>query len=476
MPLRDVGRINTKLSNYFYDYGKACASRVTLLLVGSLCTICMLSLPTIYQFTQTVYSKAVPIPFSLDTFDGQFWLFSPHVQQQKPDLTTITTTTTATTTTTTPMHDITIKQVRLTNVLQQVDKELLLYAHQLQQTLTSVAIPWKESQLLSLDSLCYHRPQNSKKAKPHCLIHSPLAYWNSFEDLMQDTDWLETVNHQMSEQQRGQQSSFFTSPYQIYNSNSNYSNKNNSPSMILTSPLSSTMSADGLSLQPLSMFGNVTFDLHGSVVSADSIILTFFLQPDPYLTSASSSSDWTNDMDWAWNALWANMASKINMNLPPTTEAQDGGSHQPTQSTSMSAAWYQQANVKIQTWYYKVRKKGRIMDVCKIDVNPFYWLPSVQAIAIGIVGADASHHCVLFGYLLCCLYCVCEIHSSEITLSVWFGCLIFINGKLYNYLGNIASCWGGADYGALVSLSYHMWCSIPGEHLFNDQCRIVLGM
>jgi hypothetical protein len=70
-------------------------------------------------------------------------------------------------------------------------------------------------------------------------------------------------------------------------------------------------------------------------------------------------------MDWAWNALWDNMASKINMNLPPTTAAKDGGGHQPPQSTSMSAAWYQQANVKIETWYYKVRKKGRIMNVCE---------------------------------------------------------------------------------------------------------------
>ncbi|KAI8332927.1 hypothetical protein BC941DRAFT_516682 [Chlamydoabsidia padenii] len=341
MPLRDVRRINTKLSNYFYDYGKACASRVTLLLVGTLCAICFLSLPTIHQFTQTVYSNAVPIPFSLDTFDGQFWLFSPHVQQQQPDLYTYTesSTTTSTTTTTTlataPMHDITIKQVRITNLIQQVDKELLLYAYQLQKSLTATTIHWKENQVLSLESLCY-RHQKNNKDKRHCLTHSPLVYWNSVEDLAQDTAWLETINYyQMGEQQRRQQ------PL----------NKINDSSMIITTPLSSTISADGLSMQPLSLFGNVTLDLHGNVVSADSIILTFFLRPDPYLTTPSAF-DSKDDIDSAWNALWNKMASEINMDHLTTAE---NGNDNPSQSILMSKAWYQQANVKIQTWFYKFK-------------------------------------------------------------------------------------------------------------------------
>ncbi|CAO3589846.1 unnamed protein product [Absidia cylindrospora] len=319
--------------------------RITLLLVGSLCTICFLSLPAIVHFTQTIYNNAIPVTFSLDTFDGQFWLFSPHVQQYQPDFTYSDTST--------PVHDIIIKQVRLTNLVQQVDKSLLLYAHHLQQEFTTTTVQWKQKKVMSLDSICHHHQLN-QKAKRHCLIHSPLAYWSSLEELTEDTDWLGTVNHQMGKrygqriQQQQHQLPF--NPSSSYGFNNRY---NNNESNTVTSTLSSTTSADGLSMQPLSLFGNVTLDPHGNVVSANSIILTFFLQPDPVATSTTSTLN--NDINMVWNALWDNVAFKMDMkssnNLDTTTDYGDNG----VQSTTMTTAWYQQANVKPQTWYYKYK-------------------------------------------------------------------------------------------------------------------------
>jgi hypothetical protein len=118
-------------------------------------------------------------------------------------------------------------------------------------------------------------------------------------------------------------------------------------------------------MQPLSLFGNVTLDLHGNVVSADSIILTYFLQPDPYSTTLTTTTSALKDnIDMVWNALWDNVASKTNMKSSSNLgtnyddDVDDDSNNirdiQPTTSTSTSA-WYQQANVNSQTWYYKVK-------------------------------------------------------------------------------------------------------------------------
>ncbi|KAI8086590.1 uncharacterized protein BX664DRAFT_336249 [Halteromyces radiatus] len=307
MPLRVVGRINTQLSYYFYNYGKACASRMVFLLVTSFCMICFFSLPTILLLLQTAYNNAIPIPLSLDTFDGQFWLFSPHIQQQQPDLTLTETT----------VPEVILKQVRLTNLIQQVDKELLLYAHRLQQVLTTTCIQWNQ-QPLSLESICHHTKQQP------CLVHSPLLYWSSPEELENDSNWLETVNQQI-QRQKALSSSFFGSQ----------NNNNHNTSKITFTPLSSRTSTSGLSMQPFSLFGNVTLDLHGNIISADSILLTFALQLDQ-----TSAKDYTNS---AWNALWNEVVSQLDT---ITTFDND-------ESTSRPTAWFQQANIRLQTWYYK---------------------------------------------------------------------------------------------------------------------------
>ncbi|KAI9307065.1 sterol-sensing domain of SREBP cleavage-activation-domain-containing protein [Cunninghamella echinulata] len=98
--------------------------------------------------------------------------------------------------------------------------------------------------------------------------------------------------------------------------------------------------AAGPSIQPLSLFGNVTYDVYGNFVSADSIIITMFLQPKQHFSK--------DDIDFIWNSLWDDVATRSNINI--IKDISDN-----IDSPSSVTSWSLRIKSKNQTWYYKYK-------------------------------------------------------------------------------------------------------------------------
>lgn len=309
---RGVGKLNTELSNWFYNYGKFCGSRFLPLFIISFTLICFLSLPAIFHFLKNIYANNLSLPFDLNNINGQFWLYSPHIhhdiiinnKNKQPT-------------------DILVKQVRIYNINKQVDNDLLLYTYDLQKRLLATSIKWQSYSTTNLDSICLHDNNNK------CIIQSPTAYWESRNDLLHDFEWEKTVNHYMH-----------LSTSQIY------SQQQKNVSHFKYVPLPPHF-ATGPSIQPLSIFGNVTYDIYGNFASADSIIITMFLQPKQQFSK--------DDVDFIWNSLWDDVATQSNINA-----INDDTINNKNEYTSSAAAtitvssWFHKINSKNQTWYYKV--------------------------------------------------------------------------------------------------------------------------
>lgn len=264
MPVQARTRLLTRLSAYFYPYGKACASCPFAILLLSLLFIGFFSYPVVDRFAQLLSS--CPDLVASNEFDAQFWQFSPYIQTNNAST------------------DVLIaQQIRLVNVQKSVDQVLLMQAQALQNALLTTFVH-VDGKPLSLSSICLlHRGQ--------CVIHSPLEYWK--HDQLGD-DWVSIVNKHAN----------------------------------------SISDATSLSMHPLSVFGNVTLDENGWFLSAESVVLTVFLQQTPYM-----------DTNRIWDSIWHEATSQLQLiSLQENCHSLD----------APAAGWQVQLDVKAHTIQYKV--------------------------------------------------------------------------------------------------------------------------
>ncbi|KAL0075698.1 hypothetical protein J3Q64DRAFT_1769176 [Phycomyces blakesleeanus] len=239
MPLQALAKLNTQLSSPFYPYGKQCASRTTSIILISLSIVCFLCYPIILTFYDNLgHLKTTP---TIDQLDAQFWQFSPHLQPDNQSLGSST--------------FLIAQQIRITNPERQITHDLLKGALSIQNALTT-SFAHVDGKPASLATICFgHRG--------FCVVHSPLEYWHSRESIIDlDQDIVQTINRQRH----------------------------------------SISDATGLSLHPLSVFGNVTLDTKGRFVSADSIVLTVLLHQTPYVNANK-----------IWDTLWRDITAELDI-------------------------------------------------------------------------------------------------------------------------------------------------------------------
>ncbi|KAI8384812.1 uncharacterized protein BYT42DRAFT_612483 [Radiomyces spectabilis] len=272
MPLRALAKLRAHLSTYFYPYGKSCASRSSLILFLSLVIVCLLSYPVVSNYFDQLGSDSAFL--SIDKLDARFWQFSPHLQSDNISKTYT--------------NAIVTKQIYITNTDNHVTKDLLNYALQLQHALTTSFVSVDEKPA-SLATICFsHRGR--------CIVHSPLDYWNQEGTQIQnDHDWAVTVTRHMDE-------------------------------LSVTS---------GLSLHPISVFGNITLDHYGRFVTADSVIITVLLQHHPSFNT-----------DRVWKALWHEALSRLNVPMFDINHRNVINSEAPV------IAWQKQTDIHDQTLQY----------------------------------------------------------------------------------------------------------------------------
>ncbi|KAI7861986.1 hypothetical protein BDF14DRAFT_1895813 [Spinellus fusiger] len=237
MPLLALATLNTRLSSPFYPYGKACASRTFLVLLFSLSAVCFLSYPVVVAFYNSLGHDTSNT--SIDQIDAQFWHFSPHLQPGNQSLGSST--------------FLVAQQIRITNSERAINHALLKSALSVQNALTTSFVH-VDGKPASLATVCLGY-------RGYCVVHSPLEYWESRSTkIEQDKDIIGTINKQRD----------------------------------------TVSDTTGLSLHPLSVFGNVTLDNRGYFVSADSIVLTVLLHQTPHIN--------TNKI---WDTLWRDITTEL---------------------------------------------------------------------------------------------------------------------------------------------------------------------
>ncbi|KAI9494157.1 hypothetical protein BDB00DRAFT_928441 [Zychaea mexicana] len=287
MPLKALSRFQKRLSAaYCYPYGKALASRpVSYLLLSFLC-VSLLSYSVILHAVNSFGFN----PNAVDSIDAHFWQYSPHVKLENCSTTTTTTTSAAANalsksgnggTTSSPSASpprLIAQQIRLSNHDNAIDNELLHHARTLQNVLTT-SVVYIDRKPVSLATICLTR-------RGQCVIHSPLEYFknnnnnnNNNNDMFGD-NWIETVQQHRA-----------------------YADE-----------------STGLSMHPLSVFGNATLDPFGRFLTADSIIFTVLLQSNHYTQRV-------------WNELWEHTTQQLRMgHLDSVTAANRHHHHHPSWS------------------------------------------------------------------------------------------------------------------------------------------------
>lgn len=149
MPLLAVARLSKRLSVYFYNYGKRCASRTYLLLALSLSFITFFSYPLVQK---TFHSDHVAIP--LADLDAQIWQSSLHVEFhnftlfRRPPSTLLIT-----------------QQIRISQPDSQVTYELVKKAISIYETMTTTLVDLDDG-AVSLSTICY-------KYYGRCMVYRP---------------------------------------------------------------------------------------------------------------------------------------------------------------------------------------------------------------------------------------------------------------------------------------------------------------
>ncbi|ORX54057.1 hypothetical protein DM01DRAFT_1407570 [Hesseltinella vesiculosa] len=285
MPINAARRkIAGRASYGFYKYGLLFSSIVFPVLIGSVLVMAALSLPMLQQAVHYVYQQA--IPSSLSMLDGQFWHQSPFVYLDTPDATTSST-------------QVLVKQLRITNLQQTVDQDVLLFAHDLYQRLLTTTIPHPPA---SLHDICVRVDETAT-----CLAYSPHLYWPSRADLAADHHWMDTVNHH----------------YQSHSPRRSFPSQQTHTTIAL--PRSNHSSyAPRLVMQPSTVFGNLSVN-NDEITHADTVLLTLFLRSIP-----------GQDIDVLWDKLWLQV-------FDSWTKEHNG-----------NVAWWYAMPTDGQTWYYKV--------------------------------------------------------------------------------------------------------------------------
>lgn len=275
MPARALKRLSVRLSRHFYPYGRVCASGALPLLLASLAFIYVFSYPIVSNF---IHFLAFKQPASaLSRLDGSVWQLSTELGQHTnatPAPEFITT------------HPVIIQQIRILNHERTITPELVSHALDLENALSTTIVNLGNKPH-SLASICLQR-------QGHCVVHSPQPYWHhQHTEIANEFDWIATVN---SATDAGVDSA-----------------------------------ATGLSMHPLSVFGNVSLnDRDGRFLSADSIILSVFLQQRQHY-----------DVLKVWDALWSNVASQLNI------------AHNHNSPVS-PIAWHKQINTQTQIMQFTV--------------------------------------------------------------------------------------------------------------------------
>ncbi|KAI8977490.1 hypothetical protein BDF20DRAFT_958722, partial [Mycotypha africana] len=157
MPLRAIKTIVNKLSNQYYNYGKAVAARAYLLLITSLLFITYFSLPVIRTYTDN--SDVQTVRSLLST---QSWHASAHVQFHN-----------FTTSRQAPKNYYLAQQIQLSySNNRRIDYKLIQQAKRILESLTTTIINFNgiySTQPISLATICF-------KYNGRCLIQSPAFY------------------------------------------------------------------------------------------------------------------------------------------------------------------------------------------------------------------------------------------------------------------------------------------------------------
>ncbi|KAI8391181.1 uncharacterized protein BYT42DRAFT_555932 [Radiomyces spectabilis] len=273
MPLLVMHRLATRLSTYFYGYGKLCASHSLILLFFSLACVCFLSLPVI---TNVIHAHTHTFTIPTSHLDAKLWQFSPHVHSIDHSSNSLR------------APSMIAQQIHLMIPEQTITTELLSETMKLRDALQSVTVNVNGKQQ-SLRSICVtHHGQ--------CIIHSPLDYWTSSSDLLQDTAWPTTISRRQH-------------------------------------AISQT---SGLLLHPFSLFANVTMSAQNQWIDAESIIMTVLIQPSPFF-----------DAQHIWDLLWQHATEYVGLK-----HHRDSINFQ-TSSSSIPRGWYDQLLLPPHTLQFK---------------------------------------------------------------------------------------------------------------------------
>ncbi|KAI8876885.1 WD40 repeat-like protein [Backusella circina FSU 941] len=151
MPLLAVARLSKRLSVYFYNYGKKCASRTYLLLALSLSFITFFSYPPVQKIFQ---NEQPTIP--LADLDAQIWQSSLHVEFHNFTLFRRP-----------PSTFLITQQIRISQPNNQVDHDLIQKATSIYESMATTVITLEpNTSPVSLSTICY-------KYYGRCMVYRP---------------------------------------------------------------------------------------------------------------------------------------------------------------------------------------------------------------------------------------------------------------------------------------------------------------
>ncbi|KAG2183266.1 hypothetical protein INT43_006270 [Umbelopsis isabellina] len=278
--LNALRRLRVRIATLFYNYGKRCTENTVANILATTIIVLLLSIPAVSWYSS--HRAAEYYRGAHSSINTYFWDSPYHIssmQGTKPPYTAPT---------------LSIQQVHFIAADSQITKRLLKQTLEFQNRLMDTTAVTAHGKTVSMADICY-------QVQGRCLVHSPLDVWdNNMEKLMQDIDITGTI----------------------------------------VNTINKKSARSGLTLHPITLFGNATLDTLGQPVSADSVMITFLLREGPLRQKYREE----------WNAIWNRVAEDEHVHEASSFEVKPG------------TPFFHKPDVEIEQYQYKYNSESIPLD------------------------------------------------------------------------------------------------------------------
>ncbi|KAJ2964799.1 hypothetical protein NQZ79_g308 [Umbelopsis isabellina] len=278
--LNALRRLRVRIATLFYNYGKRCTENTVANILATTIIVLLLSIPAVSWYSShraAEYYRGAHSSINTYFWDSPYHISS--IQGAKPPYTAQT---------------LSIQQVHFIVADGQITKRLLKQTLEFQNRLMDTTAVTTHGKTVSMADICY-------QIQGRCLVHSPLDAWdNNMENLMQDIDITGTI----------------------------------------VNTINKKSARSGLTLHPITLFGNATLDTVGQPVSADSVMITFLLREGPLRQKYREE----------WNAIWNRVAEDEHVYEAPSFDVKPG------------TPFFHKPDVEIEQYQYKYNAESIPLD------------------------------------------------------------------------------------------------------------------